>query len=102
MNCELGKALAINTVDQPWPHPTSATLAPRCNFSTTPSSAGSQLLTKLFVVAGAEKACNRAEKAACVIAPRHAGTGREHRLDLILALGHPCHQVECSHHVDGA
>jgi hypothetical protein len=47
MNCELGKALAI-TVDQPWRHPTSATLAPRYNLSTTPSSAGSQLLTILL------------------------------------------------------
>src|SRR3954463_8435083 len=44
----LGEGLSISTVDQPWPHPTSATLAPRCNLSTTPSSAGSQVLIKLF------------------------------------------------------
>src|SRR5215472_8157404 len=51
----------------------------RCNLSTTPLSAGSQVL----VVAGAEKARDRAEEAA--IAPRHSAISREHRLDLILA-----------------
>ncbi len=29
VNCDLGKALAISTVDQPWPQPMSATFAPR-------------------------------------------------------------------------
>jgi len=56
---------------------------------------------QIVVVAGAEKARDRAKETARVIAPRHAGAGREHRLDLILALGHPCHQVERPHHVDG-
>jgi len=37
-----------------------------------------------------------------VIAPRHAAAAREHCLNLILAFDHPCHQVECAHHVDGA
>jgi hypothetical protein len=57
---------------------------------------------QMVVVAGAEKARDRAKETARVVAPRHAGAGREHRLDLILALGHPGHQVERPHHIDGA
>ena len=33
-------------VDAPWPQPTSATRAPRCSLSSTPSSAGIQELTR--------------------------------------------------------
>ena len=33
-------------VEAPSPHPTSATLAPACSLSTTPSRAGSHALTR--------------------------------------------------------
>jgi hypothetical protein len=38
---DAGKALAISTVDEPWPQPMSAMVAPARSFSSTPSSAGS-------------------------------------------------------------
>jgi len=45
-NVEFGNARAMRIVEDPWPQPTSATRAPRSSFSTTPSSAGSQLSTR--------------------------------------------------------
>ena len=46
MKRERSKAVAISTVECPWPEPTSATRAPRSSFSTTPSSAGSHSGTR--------------------------------------------------------
>jgi hypothetical protein len=40
------KACAMMIVEAPSPQPTSATLAPDCSLSTTPSSAGSHALTR--------------------------------------------------------
>ena len=37
---------ANGLLDAPWPHPTSATLAPRASFSHTPVSAGNHSFTK--------------------------------------------------------
>src|ERR1700732_4377455 len=61
-----------------------------------PVERGEPIAHQIVVVAGAEKTCYRAEEAARVIAPRHAPAGRKHRLNLILALGHPRHQVKGS------
>ena len=41
-----GNACAMRIVDAPWPQPTSATVAPRSSFSTTPVSAGSHSATR--------------------------------------------------------
>src|ERR1700761_3875661 len=57
---------------------------------------------QIVMVTRAEKACDGAEEAARVLAPRYAATDSEYSLDLILALNHPRHQVKCPHHVDGA
>jgi hypothetical protein len=44
---EAGYASAISRVDDPSPQPTSATVAPTLSFSSTPSRAGSQEVTRL-------------------------------------------------------
>ena len=46
-NFDLGYASAITTTDAPCPQPTSATLAPARNFSSTPSRAGIHSVARL-------------------------------------------------------
>jgi hypothetical protein len=46
-NVERGYCWAIRMVEAPWPQPMSATHDPASSFSTTPSRAGSQALTRL-------------------------------------------------------
>src|SRR4029077_1441100 len=97
MNSEFGKALAIITVDQPWPQPTSATLPPRLSFSTAPSRAGSHAPIQLVVVAGAR---HRAKHAPSLLAPRDPAASAERRLDLGLVVEHRGHQVEAAQQIN--
>ena len=45
---DFGNAFAMRIVENPCPQPTSATFAPRSSFAGTPSSAGSQDVTRLL------------------------------------------------------
>ena len=75
-------------VENPCPQPTSATVAPRSSFATTPSRAGSHDADEIVVIAGAEEASRRAEQALRLIAPADALAGAKRGLDQRLVLQH--------------
>src|SRR2546423_14199682 len=78
---EAGYASAISRVDDPSPQPTSATVAPTLSFSSTPSRAGSQEVTRLALVAGAEESLAAGVHAGVVLVPAEAGAALEGGLD---------------------
>ena len=73
-------------VEAPWPQPTSATRAPASSFSTTPSSAGSQLAHQVLAVAGAEEGLGSGEETVVVFVPGQARAAPE-RFDQAVLVG---------------
>ena len=88
MNCDFGNAFAIRTVDQPWPQPTSATLAPALQLGHDAVERRQPVLHEVVQVAGPEEPRDGAEQAAGLVAPGDAAAGPERRLDLGLVLDH--------------